>query len=138
MKIRNFIFILAFLFYSAEASADIIVNEHSPVSSLTKDEMFQIFLFYQKFWQNGQKITVILPPTESLLFKRLSSELQVSSTSYSTNVVDKIKAGNQQVVVTNTELEVLIKVANTSNSIGFYYDGVRVNNGFGISVVPVR
>ena len=46
-----------------------------------------------------------------------------------------------KVIITDSEFEVLIKVSNIPNSIGYYYDGVKYNDGFGIQtlqILPIR
>jgi hypothetical protein len=70
------IFCLFLLGFSGSASSEIIVNEYVGETQLTRDDIIRIFLFYRKFWEkSGNKIVVVLPPPNSMLFKKLASEI---------------------------------------------------------------
>ena len=136
-------FIMAFLLlFPAVSNSEFIANERAPVVKMTEPDLFQIFMFYQKFWPStGERIVVVLPPLDSALFKRLAYTLKLDSVSYRDSITSKIQRDGVRPVIADSEFEVLIKVSNTPNSIGYYHDGIKYNDGFGIQtifVIPSR
>jgi hypothetical protein len=37
-----------------------------------------------------------------------------------------------------TEAEILIKIANIPYSIGYYYDSVKINDGYGVKTLSIK
>lgn len=120
--------------------ADFVVNHTISTNEMSRDELTQIFLFLKKYEsKQGVRMTVILPPPDSYLFKVLAtSELGSTSSQYLANVRSKIAAGTAQPIFAETEAEILIKVSNTPYSIGYYYDAVKLNDGFGVKTISIK
>ena len=137
---KKIILTLILLFWVNTSSAEFIVNESANVTQLSRAEVIKIFLFYRKFWGNsGAKITVILPPPNSLLFKKLATEeLNVGAISYYESIKARTFAGAADPVFVDSEAEVLIKVSNTPYSIGYYHDHFKINTGYGITTVSIQ
>lgn len=132
--------VCALLLSSASiANSEIVVNAMVLENQLTREETIKIFLFYRKFWErSGARITVVLPPPNSMLFKRLAvEELNLSSTDYFENVKAKMYAGAAQPIFVESESEVLIKIANIPYSIGYYHGNFKINTGFGIRTISI-
>ena len=134
------IFCLFLLGFSGRTSSEIIVNEYVVETQLTRDDVIRIFLFYRKFWEkSGNKIVVVLPPPNSMLFKKLASEeLRIGPTSYYEKVKNAIADGSASPLFAESENEVLIKVSNTPYSIGYYHGYFKINTGFGLRTIPVQ
>ncbi len=138
MKYLRNIILSCLLMLPMTSNSEFIVNEKAPVIKMTEPDLFQIFLFYQKFWfSSGERIIVVLPPLDSALFKRLAFTLKLDSVSYKDNINNKIQQEGIRPVIADSEFGVLIKVANTPNSIGYYYDGVKYNDGYGINTIQI-
>lgn len=132
--------VCALLLSSASiANSEIVVNALVLENQLTREETIKIFLFYRKFWErSGARITVVLPPPNSILFKRLAvEELNLSSTDYFESIKAKMYAGAAQPIFVESESEVLIKIANIPYSIGYYHGNFKINTGFGIRTISI-
>ena len=116
-KILIFILCIFTLAFPSQNSAEIIINDSVVETSLTKDEVIKIFLFYRKFWEkSGARIVVVLPPPNSILFRKLAlDELNTNSNDYYESIKSKMYAGAAQPVFTESEQEVLIKISNIFN-----------------------
>lgn len=121
-------------------STEMVVNESVIETQISRDEAVKIFLFYRKFWdKSGTRIVVVLPPPNSVLFRRLASEeLNLGPTEYYENVKAKMFAGAAQPVIAESENEVLIKISNIPYSIGYYHGNFKINTGFGIRTITVQ
>ena len=122
-KIFISIICLLLMGFPTKGATEMVVNESVAETQLTRDEAVKIFLFYRKFWdKSGTRIVVVLPPPNSLLFKKLAiEELNLGATNYYESVKSKMFAGAAQPVIAESENEVLIKVANIPYSIGYYH-----------------
>jgi hypothetical protein len=138
--IKTILFFLAFELFVKFANADLIVNESVIETQISREEAVKIFLFYQKFWnRNGARITVILPPPDSVLFKKLAiDELNLGPTDYYESVKAKMFAGAAQPIFAQSESEIIIKVANTPYSIGYYHGTFKFNSGYGIKTLTIQ
>ena len=126
--------------FSNNVNSDIIVNEYVTETQLSREDVIKIFLFYRKFWEkSGNKIIVVLPPANSMLFKKLTSEeLQLGATTYYEKIRTSMIDGTASPVFVESENEVLIKVSNTPYSIGYYHGYFKINTGFGLRTIPVQ
>lgn len=120
-------------------NSEMVVNSAVVETQITREEAIKIFLFYRKFWErSGVRITVVLPPPQSMLFKRLAiEELNLNSADYYENVKAKMYAGAAQPIFVESESEVLIKIANIPYSIGYYHGNFKINTGYGIRTISV-
>ncbi len=138
MKYLRILIMSCLLMLPMTSNSEFIVNEKTPVMKMTEPDLFQIFLFYQKFWLNsGERIVVVLPPLDSALFKRLAYTLKLDSVSYRDSITNKMQREGIRPVIADSEFGVLIKVSNTPNSIGYYHDGIKYNDGYGIQTIQV-
>jgi len=137
-----FIFLLSLflLGFSGTAQPEMVVNDTVVETQLARDEVIKIFLFYRKFWEkSGNKIVVVLPPANSMLFKKLANEeLHLGATSYYEKVKTAILDGSASPVFAESENEVLIKVSNIPFSIGYYHGYFKINTGFGIRTILIQ
>lgn len=120
--------------------ADFIVNHSISTSELSREEVFQIFFFLKKFDSKlGVKLIVILPPPNSYLFKQLATqELDMSASQYLSSIRARIVDGSAHPVFADSEAEVLIKVANTPYSIGYFYNSIKINDGYGVKTIIIK
>lgn len=137
----HFILIFSLMLFPVKTvNAEFFANTGLRANEISREELIQIFLFFKKFdTKQGVKITVVLPPPDSYLFRLLAtSELHQSASQYYSSIQARIASGTAAPVFAATEAEVLIKVANIPWSIGYYYDSIRVNDGFGVKTLVVR
>ena len=120
--------------------ADFIVNHNISTSELSREDIFQIFFFIKKFDNRlGVKLTVILPPPNSYLFKQLATqELDMSASQYLNSIKARMVDGSAAPVFAESEAEVLIKIANTPYSIGYFYNSIKINDGYGVKTVVIK
>ena len=132
------LFFLSFLPIST--NADFIANRSINRSEMTREEIIQVFFFFKKYEaRQGVKLTVILPPPNSYLFRTLAtSELEVSSSQYLDSIRARVSEGSANPVWAETEAEILIKIANIPYSIGYYYDSVKINDGYGVKTLSIK
>lgn len=132
------LFFLSFLPIST--NADFLANRSINRSEMTREEIIQIFFFFKKYEaRQGVKLTVILPPPNSYLFRTLAtSELEVSSSQYLDSIRARVSEGSANPVWAETEAEILIKIANIPYSIGYYYDSVKINDGYGVKTLSIK
>ena len=134
-------FLLFFLsFLPISTNADFLANRSINRSEMTREEIIQIFFFFKKYEaRQGVKLTVILPPPNSYLFRTLAtSELEVSSSQYLDSIRARVSEGSANPVWAETEAEILIKIANIPYSIGYYYDSVKINDGYGVKTLSIK
>lgn len=123
---------------SAETSS-FIINRLVLSDSITQEELAQIFLFQVKLWPNNAKVTVILPPVDSIAFRTLAvEELGMSSNSYYELLKAKEYSGRASLNFASSESFVVIKVAQTPYSIGYFSNSMAINAGLGIKILKVR
>ena len=119
--------------------SDFIANRRVNIDELTRNDILEIFLFQIKFWQNNTKIVVVLPPYESVSFKRLAqNELKMTTVSYYETLKAKEYAGKATLLFAPNDAFVVIKVAQTPYSIGYYKDAITINNGIAVRVIRLR
>lgn len=138
-KILCSVICFLFLVMSRPVGSEIVVNSSVLETQITREEAIKIFLFYRKFWdRSGARITVVLPPPSSMLFKRLAiEELNLSSSDYYDSIKAKMYAGAAQPIFVESESEVLIKIANIPYSIGYFHGNFKINTGFGIRTINI-
>jgi hypothetical protein len=107
---------------------------------MTREEIIQIFFFFKKYEaRQGVKLTVVLPPPNSYLFRTLATvELGVSSSQYLDSIRARVAEGSANPVWAETEAEILIKVSNIPYSIGYYYESVKINDGYGVKTISIK
>lgn len=140
-KISVFLIVIAMLLGAPRWSrADFVVNTSIISNEFTRDDLVQIFLFLRKYeFRQGVKLTVVLPPPTSYLFKSLASnELGMSSSQYYASIVAKMSDGSATPIFASSESEVLIKVASTPYSIGYFYNYVKINDGYGVKSIVIK
>ena len=135
-----FLAIVLLLAFPKSSKADFVVNQSIISNEMTQEEIIHIFFFYKKYdARQGSKLVVILPPANSYLFKQLATkELNTSASQYLTSVKAKIAEGSASPIFVETEAEVLIKVSNTPYSIGYFYDSLKLNDGYGVKTVIIK
>lgn len=132
------LFFLSFLPIST--NADFVANRSINRFEMTREEIIQIFFFFKKFEaRQGVKLTVVLPPPNSYLFRTLATnELGVSSSQYLDSIRARVTEGSANPVWAETEAEILIKVSNIPYSIGYYYESVKINDGYGVKTISIK
>ena len=123
--------------FSLSCNADFYGNETLDLLTITKVEAFELFTFQNKFVQD-KRVTIILPPSNSISFKTLAADIGKTPTSYLDIVQSKVHGGAAYPIWGESELEVIRKVASINQSIGYYHDKIAINTGFGIRIINVR
>ncbi len=117
-----------FSFFSAAFAAEIIVNQSVPVGEYTLNNTRAIFTMRQRFWPNGEQIKVFTLIDNHPLHRVFTKENLQMFPHQLRRVWDRmVYSGTGQAPVTvKTEQEMLNKIANTPNAIG--YLGSRTEN----------
>ena len=119
-------------------SAVIVNTATMPIMSMTRAEVIDIFFFHKKYLDSGIRVVVVLPPQDSISFKRMAMLiLNISPALYYETILAKSNGGHINPIFAYSEDFVPIKVANTPYSIGYYHDTITINTAIGISVVPI-
>jgi hypothetical protein len=50
----------------------------------------------------------------------------------------RVTEGSANPVWAETEAEILIKVSNIPYSIGYYYESVKINDGYGVKTISIK
>lgn len=122
MKKINILSILCGLLLLAnlsQAQVYVIVNKNNPIESLSKTEVEQIYTLKKKNWDNGSKILVLDNKNENASTKFYSF--------FGKQVTDfrkiwmrvQFSGEGQAPTVLNNDAEVIQKVSNEVNAIGF-------------------
>ena len=121
-------------------NADFVVNRSINASELTREELIQIFFFFKKFeTRQGVRLTIVLPPPGSYLFKQLATgELGTTPSQYLASVRARVSDGSANPIFAETDAEILIKISNIPYSIGYYYDTVKINDGYGVKTLSIK
>ncbi len=121
-------------------NADFVVNRSINASELTREELIQIFFFFKKFeTRQGVRLTIVLPPPDSFLFKQLATgELGTTPSQYLASVRARVSDGSANPIFAETDAEILIKISNIPYSIGYYYDTVKINDGYGVKTLSIK
>jgi len=112
---------------------------HIEGNYVTREEVIQIFMFKTRTWEDNARISVILPPPDSVSFRQLAvEELGMSSQTYLESIKAKEYDGMITVTFAASEPFVVLKVANTPHSIGYYKNAIAINSGLNVRMLTIR
>lgn len=106
-------------------AADIVVNQSvPPATRYSLNKIRAIFTMQQSFWSNGEKIKVFVLADDVLLHKQFTKENLNMFPHQLRRVWDrKVFSGTGQApYVVETEVEMVSKILNTPNAIGYLSD----------------
>lgn len=116
---------LGFFLYSTLApvgnAAEIVVNQSVPVSEYSLNKTRAIFTMRQKFWPNGKKIKVFVLEDSHSLHKTFTKNNLHMFPHQLRRVWDRMvfSGTGQAPIILNTEEEMVNKISNTPNAIGY-------------------
>lgn len=131
------LFVLATIF-AVSIKANVVYNREEHLL-LDNRQLADIFTRKQKYWEDGTKITVYIKPINSIEHKAFVVEwLQISHNSYRTKVDHEVYSGNNSgLIEVKSDEEMLIKVANTANSIGYIDNKLLLRGEKNVKVISI-
>jgi hypothetical protein len=120
--------------FASTVEAEFLANatmDHS-ISHRELESVFKLQTRYVSAYP-GHVVTVVLPPVDSISFKRLASEeLYLSPVYYADTLTSQISSGSFPPIRVDTESQIIIKLINTPYSIGYYNEILVINTKFGL------
>lgn len=128
IKHRALGFFLCMALVSVASATEIVVNQSVPLEHFSLNKTRAIFTMRQRFWSNGKKINVFILADNDPLHKSFAKNNLNMFPHQLRRVWDRmVFSGTGQAPVTlKTEAEMLERIANTPDAIG--YLGNRTEN----------
>jgi len=128
---------MAFTFSNVASAADVVViaNKNVTTSSLTADEVKDIFLAKKTQWENGQKINFVTLKDCDTHRAFLKQYLQKSSSQFERYYRTLVFTGKGSLPNTfNTENQLVDFVSGTDGAIGYVSSGIDTGSAKAITV----
>jgi len=128
---------IAFVFPNVASAGDVVViaNKNVPTSSLTGDEVKDIFLAKKTQWDNGQKINFVTLKDCDTHRAFLKQYLQKSSSQFERYYRTLVFTGKGSLPKTfNTENQLVDFVSGTDGAIGYVSSGIDTGSAKVITV----
>jgi ABC-type phosphate transport system substrate-binding protein len=111
-----------------------------PTNYISPQDLWAIFTLASTKWENGQKITVILYPSDNTILKTFVKEyFGVNSFRFHEIINGRVNTGRAiPPTIVETEAEMISEVRRTQGSIGFTKQYVVMRNQYGIKQIKTR
>jgi ABC-type phosphate transport system substrate-binding protein len=124
-----FIILLTLTTTNLCADGIIIANTSSAMASLSQNDVKKIFLGQKTYWENGQKIIIVIQKKGEVHKQFLKKYLNKSTLNFRNFWRKKIFSGNSSLPKTLNEDEDIVEyIANNSGAIGYIHKKNASNN----------
>ena len=143
MKFKIFILVALFCWSTIlghAAEPKIIANEDVSDQYISQYELIKIFTRKKIFWSDGSKITVFVKPLDSLEHKIFTINI-LNLTPYKfKSMADAIvySGSNNPPIEIGSDEEMMLRLANTPNSIGYVNYSIMVNGTHGLISIKIQ
>ena len=116
-----------------------IISASMPVYQISRGELWAIFTLTITRWESGQRIIVVLYPSDNTMLKAFTREyFGMNSFRFQEMVESKVNTGRAfPPIVVGTEQEMMHEVENKPGSIGFVRRFVILGVEDGVKRVPI-
>ena len=120
-------FFLCSTLVSVGNATEIVVNQSVPVGEYSLNKTRAIFTMRQRFWSNGKKVQVFVLADNHPLHKTFTKKKLHMFPHQLRRVWDRMvfSGTGRAPVILNTEEEMLDKISNTPNAIGYLNSGTE-------------